>query len=63
MSEYNEQFEPGQEIEFTYKGSIEEFFNTRQRGTIDFEPVIRWQGGTCPVRDYAEDVTPAAPAQ
>jgi hypothetical protein len=51
----NHELKAGDEIEFTYKGSQENFFNTRQKGRIVMTPHVSWQGGTCPLEDYAEN--------
>lgn len=55
---HGEPLRAGDQIEFTYKGSIEDAFNKRQLGRIEIEtrPVIRWAGGSCPLEDYTEDV-------
>lgn len=44
----------GDSVEFIYHGSIDEFVNTKQEGTIVMVPHIQWQGGTVPVEGYIE---------
>lgn len=49
----------GQEVEFTYNGSQDEFSGTRQKGVVvELVPRIKWQGGSVPLDEtgYATDV-------
>lgn len=49
----------GQKVEFTYKGSQEEFAGKRVVGTVRLVPEFVWEGGSVPGsedRGYASDV-------